>query len=383
MKILLIGNYQPDAITSMDKFLEVLATNLPQFGHQVKILRPKPKLGSLQPMIKPLRKWLGYIDKLVFFPSQLKQALSWADIVHICDHGNAVYTQYLQNIPHLVTCHDLLAIRSGLKEFSEYKTGWTGKKLQQMIINGLNQAHSVICVSQNTRNDLLRLCSIQPEAVSLIYQGLNYPYSPMKFYQAKLHLEHLEVPQNSHYLLHVGANHWYKNRLGVLKIFKNLLPLYTSSNLHLILVGQPLTSEMRQFIQNYHLSQNIIERVNINSEDLRALYSSATALLFPSLQEGFGWPIIEAQACGCPVFTSNRPPMNEIGGQAALYIDPTDPQQAAHTISLNLHKQEEMRDKGLINSQNFQTEIMIKKYIKVYQNLISKSDTSKNYVDSS
>lgn len=383
MKILLIGNYQPDAITSMDKFLEVLATNLPQFGHQVKIIRPKPKLGSLQPVIKPLQKWLGYIDKLVLFPSQLQKAVSWADIVHICDHGNAVYTQYLQHIPHLVTCHDLLAIRSGLKEFPEYKTSWTGKKLQQMIINGLNQAHSVVCDSQNTQNDLLRLCSIKPEAVSLIHLGLNYPYRSMKSSQAQSHLERLEIPKNSHYILHVGANHWYKNRLGVLEIFKNLLPLYKSSNLHLVMVGKPFTSEMQQFIQTHHLSQNVIERVNINPEDLRALYSSAIALLFPSLQEGFGWPIIEAQACGCPVFTSNRPPMNEIGGQAALYIDPSNPQQVAHTISLNLHKREEMRNKGLINSQNFQTEIMIKNYIKIYQDLISKSYTSKNDVDAS
>ncbi|MEL7038523.1 MAG: glycosyltransferase family 1 protein [Cyanobacteria bacterium J06592_8] len=376
MKILLIGNYQPDAITSMDKFLEVLATNLPQFGHQVKILRPQPKLGSLQPVIKPLRKWLGYIDKLVFFPSQLQKSISWADIVHICDHGNAIYTQYLQNIPHLVTCHDLLAIRSGLKEFPEYQTGWTGKKLQQMIVNGLNQAHSVVCDSKNTQNDLLRLSSIKSEAISLIHLGLNYPYSPMKYSQAKSHLERLEIPNNSHYILHVGANHWYKNRLGVLEIFKNLLPLYKSSNLHLIMVGQPLTSEMQQFIQTHHLSQNVIERVNIDPEDLRALYSSAIALLFPSLQEGFGWPIIEAQACGCPVFTSNRPPMNEIGGQAALYIDPSNPQQAAHRISLNLCKRKDMIDKGLMNVQKFQTEVMITKYIELYQNLILKKYTN-------
>ncbi len=373
MKILLIGNYEPDAIISMERFLNVLASNLPKFGHQVKILRPQPKLGGLQPILKPVEKWLGYIDKLVLFPSQLYQALSWADIVHICDHGNAVYTQYLQHIPHIVTCHDLLAIRSGLGEFPEYKTRWSGKKLQQMILKGLNQAQSIVCVSQNTQNDLLRLSSIQPEAISLIHQGLNYPYSPMRSCEAQSYLERLEIPKNSHYILHVGANHWYKNRLGVLEIFEKLLPLYKLSKLHLIMVGQPLTAEMHKFIKTYNLNQNVIELININPEYLRALYSSAIALLFPSLQEGFGWPVIEAQACACPVFTSNRPPLNQIGGQAALYIDPTHPQETANSIILNLHKRKEMISKGLLNVKKFKTETMIKKYLKAYQALISKT----------
>ncbi|WP_413167498.1 glycosyltransferase family 4 protein [Capilliphycus salinus ALCB114379] len=331
MKILLIGNYQPDAIISMEIFLNVLATTLPKFGHQVRVLRPQPYLGSFQSTLKPIQKWLGYIDKIVLFPSQLYQALSWPDIVHICDHGNAIYTQYLQHIPHVVTCHDLLAIRSGFGEFPEYKTRWTGKKLQQMILKGLNQAQSVVCVSQKTQSDLLRLCSIKPEAVSLIYQGLNYPYSPMQSSQVEYYLERLGIPKNTQYILHVGANHWYKNRLGVLSIFEKLLPQYKLSKLHLVMVGKPFTPEMREFIKTHNLSQNIIELVDINPEDLRAIYSGAIALVFPSLQEGFGWPIIEAQACGCPVFTSNRPPLNEIGGQAAIYIDPTHHQQAART----------------------------------------------------
>ena len=370
MKILLVGNYQPDGIISMEKFLYVLANTLPQFGHQVKILRPEVKLGGMKRLLKPVQKWLGYIDKLVLFPSQLHQALSWADVVHICDHGNAIYTQYLQSIPHVVTCHDLLAVRSGLGEFSEYKTRWTGKKLQQMILKGLNQAQSVVCVSQKTQSDLLRLCSIKPEAVSLIYNGLNYPYSPMKFFEAGHYLEGLKIPKNCRYILHVGANHWYKNRLVVLKIFNQILPLYKVSTLHLIMVGQPLTFEMNQFIKINHLTQNVIELVEVSSEELRAIYSNAIALLFPSLQEGFGWPIIEAQACGCPVFASNRPPLNEIGGQGAIYIDPIHPKQAAEQIIFHLPNRKKITDQGLVNAQRFKTETMVLNYVEVYKKAV-------------
>ena len=369
MKILLIGNYEPDAIISMERFLAILATTLPMFGHQVRILRPKPKFRNFKATLKPIGKWLGYIDKIFLFPFELHQALSWADVVHICDHGNAIYTQYLQHIPHVVTCHDLLAIRAGLGEFTEYKTGWTGKQLQKMIIKGLNQAQSIVCVSKQTQRDLLRLSSVKPDTVSVIYQGLNYTYSPMKSDKVEYYLEALGISKNCHYILHVGANHWYKNRLGVLSVFKHLFFLYKSSKLHLIMVGKPFTSEIHKFIKTHHLSENVIELININSEYLRALYSGAIALLFPSLQEGFGWPIIEAQACGCPVFTSNRPPMNEIGGEAAIYIDPAHPQQVADQIIFHLPKRKEIIEQGLMNAQRFKTENMILEYIKLYQKL--------------
>jgi len=67
---------------------------------------------------------LAYIDKFILFPAALREELSWADIVHICEQGYVIYTKYLQNISFVVTCHDLLLIRSGMGEFPEYKTGW-------------------------------------------------------------------------------------------------------------------------------------------------------------------------------------------------------------------------------------------------------------------
>jgi glycosyltransferase involved in cell wall biosynthesis len=332
MKILLIGNYQLDAIQSMDRFALMLEIYLTNFGHQVRVIRPSPYLGRLGLSSRLLKKWLGYIDKLILFPSQLRQALSWADVVHICDHGNAVYIKYLRNVPHVVTCHDLLAVRSGLGEFAEYKTGWTGKQLQQMMMKGLNQAQKVVCVSEQTRSDVLRLSSLSKNAISFIPVGLNYPYTRMTTTEAKERLEVLGIPQDCQFFLHVGGNYWYKNRLGVLEIFYQLMLKLKQLNFYLVMAGKPLTAEMRQFINMHNMTHKIIELVDVDNENLRALYSSATALVFPSLYEGFGWPIIEAQACGCPVFTSNRPPMNEVGGEAAIYIEPDKPEKAAEKI---------------------------------------------------
>ncbi|MBD2164350.1 glycosyltransferase family 4 protein [Calothrix membranacea FACHB-236] len=381
MKILLIGNYKPDGIQSMDRFTSMLENHLTQFKHQVRVLRPQPVFGRMISSPKKIQKWLGYIDKFILFPFVLHQAISWADVVHICDQGNAIYTKYLQNKPHIVTCHDLFPIRAGLGEFPEYKTGWTGKQLQQMILQGLNQAQKVICVSEQTNSDVLRLSSLSEKAVSVIPSGLNYPYTPMIGTTARQRLADLGIPLDSEFILHVGANHWYKNRLGVLSIFYELILKLQKPNFYLVMVGQPITEEMHQFINQYDLSKKVIELVAIDNENLQALYSSATALLFPSLHEGFGWPIIEAQTCGCPVFTSNRPPMNVIGGDAAIYIEPGNPQAAAATIIGNLANLAEMKAKGLINSQKYSTAKMICEYISIYAEVIESFKYQKLFIN--
>ncbi|MGI8502023.1 MAG: glycosyltransferase family 4 protein [Hassallia sp.] len=370
MKILLIGNYQPDAIQSMDRFACMLEIYLTNFGHQVRVIRPIPYFERIGFFPQILKKWLGYIDKLILFPSQLRQALSWADVVHICDHGNAIYTKYLGNIPHVVTCHDLLAVRSGLGEFPEYKTGWTGKQLQQMMMKGLNQAQKVVCVSEQTRSDVLRLSSLSESAVCCIPMGLNYPYTPMVIIEAKQRLEVLGIPPDCQFILHIGGNFWYKNRLGVLEIFYQLMLKLKQPNFYLVMVGKPMTAEMHQFINMHNLTQKVIELVNVDNENLRSLYSSAIALLFPSLYEGFGWPIIEAQACGCPVFTSNRPPMNDVGGEAAIYIEPDKPKKAAEKIIDCFSILEEYKRQGFVNCQRFQVETMISQYIEIYHQVI-------------
>ncbi|MBW4646736.1 MAG: glycosyltransferase family 4 protein [Goleter apudmare HA4340-LM2] len=378
MKILLLGNYQPDVIKSMDIFAQMLETDLTELGHQVQIIRPKTLFGKLPLSPNLFSKWFGYIDKLFFFPAQLRIALSWADVVHICDHGNAIYTKYLHNIPHVVTCHDLLPIRSGLGEFPEHRTGWTGKQLQQMILKGLNQAQKVACVSEQTKSDVLRLSSLTENAVSVIAMGLNYPYIPMQNRESQQYLKALEIPGDSQFILHVGANHWYKNRLGVLAIFEHLTQQLKQPEFHLVMVGKPMTDDMRQFIETHNLSQKVIELVEIDHESLRALYSTATALIFPSFYEGFGWPIIEAQACGCPVFTSNRPPMNDVGGEAAIYIEPHELQAAAKTIINHLPVLETIRSKGFVNSQRFKAKTMINQYIALYHQAIAEKHVNKS-----
>lgn len=372
MKILLISTYIPDRIQSMEKFTKVLEIGLKKFGHEVRTIRPEPITAKIKPTATGIGKWLGYIDKFIFFPKILQKSLSWADIVHICDHSSAPYTQYLQKFPHVVTCNDMLAIRSALGEIKENPTRWTGKQLQRMILNGLNKSQRVVCISEQTKSDLMRISCLNPERVSRIYMGLNYPYRPMTRAMQEKKLKELNLNLDTQFILHVGSNAWYKNRFGVISIFKNLIQYDNAKKLLLVMVGRSLTTEMTEFIKTYHLTHKVRELIDIDNESLRSLYSSATALLFPSLQEGFGWPIIEAQACGCPVFTSKRPPMTEICGSTGIYLDPENHKTAGEIISKSLSRLDRLKSKSLENAKKFTDEAMITAYIQIYKEVLSK-----------
>jgi glycosyltransferase involved in cell wall biosynthesis len=168
------------------------------------------------------------------------------------------------------------------------------------------------------------------------------------------------------FFLHVGGNQWYKNRPGVLRLFAGLIERPAFRAHRLVMAGKPWTDEMRALCAELELDGRVDERVEVSNEQLRALYTRAEALLFPSLSEGFGWPIAEAQACGCPVVTTNRPPMTEVGGEAAIYIDPADPTGAAGVIGSALTERERWRMAGLENAARFSTSAMVAGYVACY-----------------
>jgi glycosyltransferase involved in cell wall biosynthesis len=366
MRILLVANYLPDALQSMQRFAALLHRGLDAAGHDVRVVRPSTMAGKLYGI--PGGKWFGYVDKFVLFPPALKRLIAWADIVHVCDHSNSLYVKFLKDKPHVVTCHDMLAIRSARGEIAHHPTRWTGRCLQSMILHGLAKAQHIVCVSDATKDDLQRIASIDKQKLSRIYNGLNYPYSPMARNEGEARLFKLGVVPGR-FILHVGGNQWYKNRLGVLSIFSILQKIPAAQHLKLIMVGKPWTENMRAFARREELTPIVLELTGVSEEDLRALYSCAELMLFPSLAEGFGWPIAEAQACGCPVITSGRAPMTEVGGEAAQYLDPENLDSAPKVILDVLQNKEDLAARGLRNASRFITDKMVDAYAATYRGL--------------
>lgn len=366
MKVLLLGNYENLRSQSMQRFAEMLRAGLAAAGHEVRVVRPPVWLGRLRRSETGLGKWIGYIDRFLLYPPLLRRQIRWADVVHICDQANAVYVPHLRGKPHLVTCHDMLAIRAALGEIAESPVGRTGRLYQRWILGGLRRAQAIACVSAQTGEELRRVAGVPGERIAIVPNALNYPYRPMPAAEAEAHLRALDLGEARPFFLHVGGNEWYKNRPGVLRLFAELVkhPDYRAHRL--VMAGKPWTDEMRQLAASLSLHDRAIERVAVSNEQLRALYSSAEALLFPSLQEGFGWPIAEAQACGCPVVTTNRPPMTDVGRCAALFIDPTEPEDAAFQIASSWGQRSKLIQAGFANVRRYDLQKMTAGYVAAY-----------------
>lgn len=372
MKILLIGNYPNDRQISMLLFTRALYRGLKAKGHDVRVLQPRTIAGRLCPSPSGLGKWLGYMDKFLLFPHVLKRMAPWADLVHFCDKVKAPLIDHAVYKPHLVSCHDVLSIQAALEATSPNKVSPTGRLYQKRILRGLNKASYVVCGSETARYDLLRVSDRPEERTSVIPYGLFHAYRPMRHDEIKRHMQTLSVDAGSPFLMHVGGAWWYKNQEGALEIFRRLIGFPGYSGYRLIVIG-PWSDASRRIMRHPDLEGRVRRLGFVDNEQLRALYSAASALVFPSLDEGFGLPIIEAQACGCPVFTSDKLPMTEAGGDAAGYFDPKDPERAARIIMNGLKNTEEMKRKGFMNVQRFSTETMIDRYETLYKTILASS----------
>jgi glycosyltransferase involved in cell wall biosynthesis len=357
MKILLVGNYPNDAQHSMRLVASMLEAGLRAAGVDVKVIRPEPLFGRLRRGATGLGKWLGYLDKFLVFPPRLRAAAKGCDLVHICDHSNAFYTRSVRGVPVTSSCHDLLAVRSALGEFPENPTGWSGRILQHMILRGLRSAWRVTCISEATRADLQRVAGRDG---CVIYLGLN------PVFEGGIKIKSRSKSKSgAGFILHVGGSQWYKNRNGVLDIYAELRRLLGDAAPELVMAG-PRGAE----------APGVRWVEKLTDAALRELYENAELLLFPSLAEGFGLPVIEAQACGCRVVTTRRAPLTEAGGDAAACLDdPRDAAACARVVADVLAEDETARQRrvqaGLENAARFSMEKMAREFIAFFNGAIA------------
>jgi glycosyltransferase involved in cell wall biosynthesis len=139
----------------------------------------------------------------------------------------------------------------------------------------------------------------------------------------------------------------------------------------MVFAGDALSDRLRAQARDLRIESRIVDVPNASNEILEALYNGAHALLYPSRFEGFGWPIIEAQACGCPVVCSSAGPMAEVAGAGALLHEPDDEENFAADL-LRLNDPEERRRwsaKAFENAKRFSAARMISEYRELYRSL--------------
>ncbi len=311
---------------SMPKYVQMLADAYRARGHTVQIWAPQPRVYRWVPQGR-LSKWAGYVDQFVLFPRWVKKMLASqpADTLYVFgDQALGPWVPLVKNRPHVVHCHDFTALRSALGHFPENPTSITGRIYQQYIRWGFKQARNFISVSAKTRDDLHDPAIGQVDRAGVVsevvYNGLNYAYSPMALDAARAALSRAGLPfPEQGCVLHVGGNQWYKNKAGVISLYA-AYARQTPQPLPLWLVGPPLVGAAKEALATVPPHGQVQRFQGVDNATLQALYSVASVLLFPSIAEGFGWPIVEAQACGCLVITTGDAPMTEVGGPVTRYL---------------------------------------------------------------
>jgi glycosyltransferase involved in cell wall biosynthesis len=375
LRVVLVGNYPPDGQESMQRFALALFEGLRSAGYHVELLVPRVIVGRwAKSTTNGIGKWLGYIDKYLIFPlrfcSTLKARAKAGNalvIAHICDHSNSVYARCAGNVPVVVTCHDLLAVRGALGEQTDCPATFWGRQLQHAIVRGLAAASVIVSVSSATRRDVDRVVgpAVRHQDRCLVHMGLNYCYRRLEANLVEARLESVGL-RGRLYILHVGSNLRRKNRDGVLRIFAMTLNNFGGL---LVFAGEGLNEGGWALAHSLGVSDRVVEVSKPDSPLLEALYNGATALLFPSRFEGFGWPVIEAQACGCPVVCGNAEPLPEIVGEGGI-VCPLDDESAFAAAILRLTDSVERKHwshHGLANASKFTTARMIESYIEAYE----------------
>lgn len=370
MKVLLISNYLPDQQESMLRYARLLERELRSRAVEVSVAYPPVVLTRLTGRSGALGKWAAYVDKYLLAPFALRRLGRDADLVHVCDHSNSMYLKLFGGKASVLTCHDLLAVFAAQGRFAGLQVGGTGRLLQRWIADGILGAQHVLCVSLKTAADVRTLAGKSKRPVpplTVVHHPLNWNYHPVPPSTADAILGRLRLKPGTPFVLHVGSNSWYKNRPAAVAIFAALRETAPFRNAYLLLAGKPWDAELQAAVDASGCRDAIVNAGEVSNDELRALYSAAALFLFPSREEGFGWPILEAQACGCLVSTTDRGPMTEVAGTAAILIDPADPVQAARTIAAQQPRYDALREAGIANAATFTVERSMQGLMALYR----------------
>lgn len=250
----------------------------------------------------------------------------------------------------VVTVHDLGS--QYLPQMHQLKQRLYLSFMQKRQLQG---ATKIIAVSKATKEDLVRKIGIDPQKISVIYEGFDKRL--FKYYNLK--------PKN--YYLFIGTVQPRKNLERVIRAVS-----YTKANL--VIAGQKgwLSDEIYKLPKKLGIENRVKFLGYVPDEKLPKLYSGAIALVFPSLFEGFGLPILEAQACGCPVITSNVSSMPEIAGKGAILVNPysvDDIKNAMLKLSMNHELKTKLTKLGLENIKRFSWEKCARETLEVLESL--------------
>lgn len=260
--------------------------------------------------------------------------------------------------PFVVTIHDLILHHFATGEASTLPEIMYRMKLlayKFIIKNAAKRAERVIVVSQATKDEVIDHLKIEKDKIEVIYEG--YELSKTTLIPGAL---------KKPYFLHVGNVYPHKNSKVLIDAFEKF-----SIDTHLYFVGKSdfFTDKLKKYIEQKNI-KNISFLHTVNDSELSTIYSEATAVVVPSLMEGFGLPTIESMSHQTPVIASDIPSLREITGGNALFFDPTSQQALEQKMQLVLNSKNELKDlttKARKYIEKYDWKKMAEQTLKIYE----------------
>jgi glycosyltransferase involved in cell wall biosynthesis len=261
------------------------------------------------------------------------------------------FLRCLNGKPFVLTVHDMIH-----ELFPDYFAGDDTSQNKKVLIN---KANKIIVVSETTKNDLLKFYPDVENKIKVVYHG----------FSGKIITE---LISKANYLLFTGSREGYKN----FDLFINAVaPLLKEYDLKLICTGHSFNKKEAALFEHFDISNRVICRL-VSDEELISLYAKALAFVFPSLYEGFGIPVLEAFAAGCPAILSNTSSLPEIGGHGAVYFDPNsadDMRTVIEKVITSETLQKELIKNGKEQVKKFSWEKCANETMDVYETAVSQA----------
>lgn len=241
-------------------------------------------------------------------------------------------------VPTCITIHDL-----AYKHYPQFMDKMHKWHYAHYLPRFARKAKRIIAVSEYTKQDIVTQYGIDASKIDVVYNGAHNEYVPLTYAQKEAVKE--RYTDGDEYFLFTGALHPRKNIINLLKAFVQF-KRRQKSRIKLIVVGRMAWQfkEIEQAKELMPYKEDVIWPGYLNVDELARVTGAAYAMVYPSLFEGFGIPILEAMTCDVPVIVSNTSSMPEVGGDAALLVDPSSPEDIAAKMMM-IYKDENLRNK--------------------------------------
>ncbi len=273
------------------------------------------------------------------------------DVVHQTNFDPYLF-KAIKGKPVVTTYHDTNFV-------TEYNYN---PRMIRLQTESLRRSDAIIAISENTRRDMLKYFDLNPDKITVIHHGIEMPRIP-----AGLEARIVEEP----YILYVGMRHLFKNFKNFVKGFGAIADKFP--DVKVVCTRNPFNKEEHELFAQLGITDRM-QVVTADEVTLNRLYRDALFFVFPSLYEGFGMPILEAMANGCPTAIADASCFPEIGGDASLYFNPEDTDSIADTLKTMIQDESlrrELTRKGLQRASKFSWQRCADSHYALYKSLFS------------